>query len=1070
MHNVIKSIHGKKLARALTAFLWTAAAVLVAEAYQGAPDETYGTTGYYVDNVPVVTSASPHTNSFFTDEAVAADGSVIAVGAFFDNNGTDRRTMWVQKILPSGSRDPSFAGGTGFRLLAFPAGSDSVARAVKIQADGKIVVAGVCDILSSDKQKQSGYGMCAIRLLPSGDLDGSFGGNTITVEHTPTDPTSYFIYTMPLGTTFLHYKGQVESGYAGLNIVVNAAAMDVALHADGRISLAGYSVTREFDSSNHFVAYDPLATVATLTPSGGLSSVINVGSDDPNSMTLKRAMRAFRGIVAKSDGGVIAVGYNPALDSGGGANLSRWLVHDSSANKTYYTETGTINSVALAVKLTRANKILVSGGFGVPNVSQAATMMSFNSDLTVDTIFGINGRRRYCNGCENQFSGIGGYLFIREVQPDGRILAIDGGDRREFALDFGPGGEGAFRFNPDGSFDRSFGDAFGGSVTNLNDYGRQLMYRIVNGTAQQRLQNLGSVHTQSDGKILAPGTYSPSDTTRAGLARRQSTYRNQPFSDFGDDGRADLAVFSNGTWTWKNSFNDALQTVNLGSAGDLPVPADYDGDGRTDFAVFRDGTWTVLQSSNGQTITVQFGEAGDVPRPADFNGDGQADFAIYHRSNSTWRVLLSNPIQPGNITELDQPLGGSAATPVLGDFDGDGKTDFAVYENGTWSYIRSTDGQKVTFQLGQPGDIPVPGDYDGDSRADQAVFRPSDGTWLINSSGHILVRQEFSSVALVASGQLGTLGDIPVPADYDNDGKVDLAVFHDGQWTIKRSSDNVTANAQVGSVLSRPVSSDAATVPAQLLNISTRLRVQTGENVLIGGFIITGTSPKKVIIRAIGPSLSQFFSGVLPDPALQLFQGNTLLQSNDDWKTDQQAEIVATGIPPSNDAESAIVRTLAPGSYTAIVSGKNSATGIALVEAYDLDQAANSRLANISTRGFIETGNNVMIGGFIIGNNGGGVATVVIRAIGPTLANAGLAGAIQNPGLEFVNSNGTTVRSNDNWKLDGQQTDLTALGLQPADERESALIETVGPGNYTAIIRGGGNTTGVGLVEVYNIQ
>jgi hypothetical protein len=253
----------------------------------------------------------------------------------------------------------------------------------------------------------------------------------------------------------------------------------------------------------------------------------------------------------------------------------------------------------------------------------------------------------------------------------------------------------------------------------------------------------------------------------------------------------------------------------------------------------------------------------------------------------------------------------------------------------------------------------------------------------------------------------------------------------------------------------------------QLLNISTRMRVQTGENVLIGGFIITGTDPKRVLTRAIGPSLSQFFSGVLADPTLQLFQGSTLLQSNDDWKTDQQAEIVATGIPPTNDLESAIVRTLAPGAYTAIVSGKNNSTGIALVEAYDLDQAANSKLANISTRGFVESGNNVMIGGFIVGN---GIATVVVRAIGPSLANAGVTGALQDPTLDFVDSNGTTLRSNDNWKLGGQQTELTTLGLQPSDDRESALIQTVGPGNYTAIVRGAGNTTGVGLVEVYNVQ
>jgi hypothetical protein len=153
---------------------------------------------------------------------------------------------------------------------------------------------------------------------------------------------------------------------------------------------------------------------------------------------------------------------------------------------------------------------------------------------------------------------------------------------------------------------------------------------------------------------------------------------------------------------------------------------------------------------------------------------------------------------------------------------------------------------------------------------------------------------------------------------------------------------------------------------SRLLNISTRLRVQTGENALIGGFIITGTDSKRVIIRGIGPSLAQFFSGALANPTIELFQGSTLLASNDDWKESQQAEIEATGIPPSNDFESAIVRTLPPGSYTAIMRGKGDTTGIGVVEAYDLNPTANSKLANISTRGFVETGDNVMIGGLIV--------------------------------------------------------------------------------------------------------
>ena len=261
----------------------------------------------------------------------------------------------------------------------------------------------------------------------------------------------------------------------------------------------------------------------------------------------------------------------------------------------------------------------------------------------------------------------------------------------------------------------------------------------------------------------------------------------------------------------------------------------------------------------------------------------------------------------------------------------------------------------------------------------------------------------------------------------------------------------------------------APAATAQLLNIATRLKVLNGDNVLIGGFIITGTDPKKVLILGIGPSLAQFFSGSLSDPTLELYQGDTLLQMNDNWKSDQQAEIEATGIPPSNDLESAIVRTLDPGSYTAILRGKGDATGIGVVQAYDLNQAANSKFGNIATRGFVDSGDNAMIGGFIIGPASGGSTTVVVRAIGPSLSNFGVSGALPDPTVELHDGNGATIAFNDNWADDANQGSIPQ-SLKPSDPHESALYRVLPPGNYTAIMRGTGNSTGIGLVEVYNVQ
>ncbi|HEX4640617.1 MAG TPA: PQQ-dependent sugar dehydrogenase, partial [Chthoniobacterales bacterium] len=264
-----------------------------------------------------------------------------------------------------------------------------------------------------------------------------------------------------------------------------------------------------------------------------------------------------------------------------------------------------------------------------------------------------------------------------------------------------------------------------------------------------------------------------------------------------------------------------------------------------------------------------------------------------------------------------------------------------------------------------------------------------------------------------------------------------------------------------------------APASAALVNLATRMRVQTGDNVLIGGFILTGSAPKKVILRAIGPSLTagnQPLPGRLMDPSLTLFDGGgTSLFSNDDWMNSTQKQaIIDSTIPPTDPKESAIVATLQPGNYTAIMSGANGATGIGVVELYDLDQPTPANPGNIATRGFVETGDNVMIGGFIVG--GSQNRTVLARAIGPSLTAVGVPNALQDPLLELHDSSGTTLASNDNWKST-QQTQITATGLAPSDDREAAILSSpLAPGNYTAIVKGvGANPTGVALVEIYQL-
>ena len=256
---------------------------------------------------------------------------------------------------------------------------------------------------------------------------------------------------------------------------------------------------------------------------------------------------------------------------------------------------------------------------------------------------------------------------------------------------------------------------------------------------------------------------------------------------------------------------------------------------------------------------------------------------------------------------------------------------------------------------------------------------------------------------------------------------------------------------------------------AQPLNVSTRLRVQSDQNAMIGGFIVTGNQAKRVIVRAIGPSLGGAgVAGALADPIVELNGAGGAIAANDNWKDNQRADIEATGIPPQNDLEAAIVATLSPGNYTAIVEGKSQATGVGLVEVYDLEQGADSKLANISTRGVVETGSNVMIGGFILGK-GSDAGRVIVRALGPSLTQSGVNGVLADPTLELRDGNGELVRGNNNWK-ETQQAEIEATGIPPQNEAESAIVATIPPGPYTAIVGGNGGTTGVGLVELYHLQ
>jgi hypothetical protein len=244
------------------------------------------------------------------------------------------------------------------------------------------------------------------------------------------------------------------------------------------------------------------------------------------------------------------------------------------------------------------------------------------------------------------------------------------------------------------------------------------------------------------------------------------------------------------------------------------------------------------------------------------------------------------------------------------------------------------------------------------------------------------------------------------------------------------------------------------------------MKVGVAEDVLIGGFIIQGTQTKKLILRAIGPSLGGI-PNLLADPVLELHNASgAIIANNDDWPSSAQAsEISASGMAPGNPNESAIIITLSPGSYTAVVKGYQNGQGVGLVEAYELD-GNGTRLVNISTRGQVGVSDNAMIAGLIV--QGSDAKRAIIRALGPSLGVVG--GGLADPVLELHNSSGTLLASNDNWVNSPQYSEIVASTVPPPNTMESAIVATLGAGSYTAIVRGVGNTTGVALVEVYDLD
>jgi ASPIC and UnbV/FG-GAP-like repeat len=591
-----------------------------------------------------------------------------------------------------------------------------------------------------------------------------------------------------------------------------------------------------------------------------------------------------------------------------------------------------------------------------------------------------------------------------------------------------------------------------------------------------------------------------------------------------------------GTFTSVDGAAGLADATHGVTEGSIVSFADYDNDGWMDVAFSGNGTAEALYHNNRDgTFTDVTDAAGLKPKVnsqglawGDYNNDGLLDLYV-SRGKSSGTGVLANTLyrNSGDGTFFDATNqsrtddGTSTWAAVWGDYDNDGLLDLFVARSGTTElgpgnanilYHNNGDGTFTDVAAQEGVDLQDDlvtsahklaawGDYNDDGYLDLVVkdgIGPNLSTGDAFKGKHFLFKNSGGSnhyIKLILQGVQSNLHGIGarVAVTYDGGlayrenngggggewGSQGANPCHFGIGSAETATVRITWPSGIVDVLD-PVAADSSLTvvegssPAPVVseNISTRLDVMTGDHIGIGGFIINGSAPKKVLIRGLGPSLEGVgIPNFLADPVLELFKPNGPTLLNDNWKDTQAIEIAATGLAPGNESEAAIVANLDPGPYTVFLTGQNETSGVGLIEVYDLDQGIASELANVSTRGFVGTADSVMIGGVIIGPLGAAEATVIVRAIGPTLAESGVMDSLADPVLELRDSNGDLVAANDNWQDDpSQAASIEGEDLAPGDPRESAIYTTLPTGGYTAIVQGKDNTTGVALVEAYNIK
>ena len=674
----------------------------------------------------------------------------------------------------------------------------------------------------------------------------------------------------------------------------------------------------------------------------------------------------------------------------------------------------------------------------------------YNADGSLDGTFGNGGKVR-TKFFDNR------YAEARDVaiQPDGKIVVV--GSTQLGTSQFGTATDSDFalaRYNPDGSLDATFGN--GGKVnTSISSFFGEVAQAVII-QPDGKIVIAGATTAASDGtpsfneSVFAVLRYHPNGTLDTSFAAGGKALTDFGDRDHGIDLAFELLLQPDGKLVALGTANNTINNTN-------PDPANFSGN---NFALAR-------YNSNGSPDGT-FGTGGKVT--TDFNGRAESVAAAILQADGKI-VAVGSEGFPTIDTDTDFALARYDANGSLDSGFGNGgkvTTDFFGSLDGAAGVVLQSDG-KIVVAGGATTEPATVEDLKID-KSDVALARYTTGGVLDPTfSGDGRVTTDFfgfgdgaQELLLQPDGKFVAVGSASTGTSKTGDPEVETDDKRD--FALARYSADESATPTPTPTAS-PTPSPSPTPRAnRFANISTRLRVETGENVLIGGFIVQGNTPKRVLIRGIGSSLT--VSDALADPTLTLVRADGTSFYNDDWKDSQEQEIRETTIPPESDLESAIVTTLPAGANTVALSGLDGGTGVGLVEVYDLESGAASQLANIATRGRVQTGDNVMIGGFIVTGNTS--ATVLLRAIGPSLERQSVNDALQDPVLQIVDEQGNTIE-NDNWREAENAEQIEAI-LPPDDDRESAILVDVTSGLYTAVVRGKNGTTGVALVEAYNLS